>query len=92
MMQVSELSHKLGTSEGNCKSLEEELARLQTQHVHLSRAKSEREVDANESRAKLHAAEEKVCHFVPSDTLAAFTGCAFTPNLQSSKIALCLIC
>ena len=65
VMQVSELSHKLGTSEGNCKSLEEELARLQAQHVLLSKVKSEREVDANDSRAKLHAAEEKVCQFRP---------------------------
>lgn len=59
-MQVSELSHKLGIAEGNCKSLEEELTRLQGQNVQLSKSRSERDVDANDSRAKLHAAEEKV--------------------------------
>lgn len=60
MVQVSELSHKLGTTEGNGKSLEEELARLQSQNLQLSKAKAEREVDASETRAKLHSAEEKV--------------------------------
>lgn len=40
--------------------MEEELARLQAQNTQLSKTRSEREVDANDSRAKLHAAEEKV--------------------------------
>ena len=36
------------------------MTRLQGQNVQLSKSRSEREVDANDSRAKLHAAEEKV--------------------------------
>lgn len=72
LLQVSELSHKLGTAEGNCKSLEEELARLQAQNVQLSKARSEREVDATESRAKLHAAEEKVCLWWMNGRLAVW--------------------
>ena len=59
-MQVSELSHKLGTAEGNCRSMEEELSRLQAQHLQLSRGKSDRDVEANELRAKLRSADEKV--------------------------------
>ncbi len=60
MSQVSELSHKLGTVEGNCRSMEEELSRLQNQNVQLGKSKSEREVDANELRARLRSADEKV--------------------------------
>jgi len=59
---VSELSHKLGTAEGNCQSMEEELSRLQSQNVQLGKSKSERDVDANDLRAKLRSADEKVCH------------------------------
>ena len=59
-MQVSELSHKLGSAEGNCKSMEEELSRLQNQTVQLGKGKSERDVEANELRAKLRSADEKV--------------------------------
>ncbi|KAL3138442.1 hypothetical protein ABBQ32_006233 [Trebouxia sp. C0010 RCD-2024] len=58
--KVSELSHKLGTAEGNCKSMEEELARLQNQNTQLSRSKSERDVEANDLQAKLRSADEKV--------------------------------
>ena len=57
---MSELSHKLGTAEGNCRSLEEELNRLQNQHLQLSRGKSDRDVEANELRAMLRSADEKV--------------------------------
>jgi TolA-binding protein len=60
MPQVSELSHKLGTVEGNCRSMEEELSRLQNQNVQLGKSKSEREVEANELRARLRSADEKV--------------------------------
>ena len=60
MSQVSELSHKLGTVEGNCRSMEEELSRLQKQNVQLGKSKNEREVDANELRARLRSADEKV--------------------------------
>ena len=59
-LQVSELSHKLGTAEGNCRSMEEELSRLQSQHIQLSKGKSERDVEANELQAKLRSADEKV--------------------------------
>lgn len=54
------MSHKLGTAEGNCKSMEEELARLQNQNTQLSRSKSERDVEANDLQAKLRSADEKV--------------------------------
>ena len=60
MPQVSELSHKLGTVEGNCRSMEEELSRLQNQNVQLGKSKSELEVEANELRARLRSADEKV--------------------------------
>ncbi|DBA71002.1 TPA: hypothetical protein ACH3X2_011436 [Trebouxia sp. C0005] len=58
--KVSELSHKLGTVEGNCRSMEDELSRLQNQNVQLGKSKSEREVEANELRARLRSADEKV--------------------------------
>ena len=63
ILQVSELSHKLGTAEGNCKSMEEELTRLQNQNIQLSKSRSERDVEANELQAKLRAADEKVHHW-----------------------------
>lgn len=59
-LQVSELSHKLGTAEGNCRSMDEELARLQSQNTQLSRSRSERDVEASELQAKLRSADEKV--------------------------------
>lgn len=58
--KVSELSHKLGTAEGNCRSMEEELSRLQSQNTQLSKGKSERDVEANELQARLRSADEKV--------------------------------
>lgn len=57
---MSELSHKLGTADGHCRSMDEELARLQSQNMQLSRSKSERDVEANELQAKLRSADEKV--------------------------------
>ena len=40
--------------------MEEELNRLQNQTVQLGKGKSERDVEANELRAKLRSADEKV--------------------------------
>lgn len=81
MWQVSELSHKLGSAEGNCRSMEEELSRLQNQNVHLGKGKSERDVEANELRAKLRSADEKVFHFTP-----------IRKTQQLMLLAYCTIC
>lgn len=43
--------------------MDEELSRLQNQNVHLGKGKSERDVEANELRAKLRSADEKVFYF-----------------------------
>ncbi len=59
-VQVSELSHKLGTAEGSNRSMEEEGARLKAANQALSLAKHEVEISLNEARAKLLALDEKV--------------------------------
>ena len=89
LVQVSELSHKLGTAEGNCKSFEEELARLQSQNLQLSKAKAEREVDANDTRAKLHSAEEKVSVRNRVNMLDSRSPC-LTGGMWQSKGRMCI--
>ena len=59
-LQVSELSHKLGSSEGAGRSLEEELTRLRSQHQQLQRNKAERDGEVQDLRVRLQSAEEKV--------------------------------
>ncbi|KXZ47486.1 hypothetical protein GPECTOR_35g924 [Gonium pectorale] len=58
--KVSELSHRLGSTEGSNRSLDEESARLRSSNQQLSLAKHELEIQLNEARAKLLALEEKV--------------------------------
>lgn len=60
MLQVSELSHKLGSSEGSNRSLEEETARLRSLNQQLSSSKHELEIQLNEAKAKVLALDEKV--------------------------------
>eukprot|EP00955_Chlamydomonas_euryale_P102618 365431-Chlamydomonas_euryale.AAC.22 len=57
--RVSELSHRLGSTEGTNRSLEEECSRLRALNTQLSSDKHERDVALNEARAKLGALEEK---------------------------------
>jgi hypothetical protein len=59
-LQVSELSHKLGSAEGSNRSLEEEGARLKKLNQQLSSDKHERDIQLNEAKAKLIALDEKV--------------------------------
>ena len=54
-MQVSELTHRLGTAEGNLRSLEDESARLRLQNQQLGRDRAEIDTEAADSRAKLQA-------------------------------------
>ncbi len=84
MSQVSELSHKLGTVEGNCRSMEEELSRLQNQNVQLGKSKSEREVDANELRARLRSADEKV-HTSGACITTAYMSAWYRPMLDTNS-------
>lgn len=58
--QVSELSHRLGTAEGTNRSLEEECTRLRAANTALAREKHERDMAANEFKARLVAVDEKV--------------------------------
>ncbi|KAK9867036.1 hypothetical protein WJX84_007443 [Apatococcus fuscideae] len=58
--KVSELSHRLGTAEGNLRSLEDESARLRLQNQQLGRDRAEIDTEASDSRAKLQALAEKV--------------------------------
>eukprot|EP00198_Chlamydomonas_reinhardtii_P007749 XP_001697086.1 predicted protein [Chlamydomonas reinhardtii] len=57
--KVSELSHKLGSSEGSNRSLEEETARLRSLNQQLSSSKHELEIQLNEAKAKVLALDEK---------------------------------
>lgn len=59
-VQVSELSHKLGSAEGSNRSLQEENARLKAAHQLASAGKHEADIQLNEARAKVLALEEKV--------------------------------
>ncbi len=58
--QVSELSHRLGSTEGANRSLEDEVNRLRASCTQLGGDKAERDVAVQELRTKLGAAEEKV--------------------------------
>ncbi len=60
LLQVSELSHKLGSAEGAKRSLEEEAARLQAAHKAASQQRHDLDIQLNEAKAKLIALEEKV--------------------------------
>lgn len=64
-MQVSELTHRLGTAEGNLRSLEDESARLRLQNQQLGRDRAEIDTEAADSRAKLQALAEKVSQLQP---------------------------
>eukprot|EP00891_Asterochloris_glomerata_P008911 jgi/Astpho2/8911/Aster-x0832 len=58
--KVSELSHKLGSLEGACRSLEDEVTRLRSRHQQLQRDKAERDGEVQDLRVRLQSAEEKV--------------------------------
>jgi hypothetical protein len=58
--QVSELSHRLGSSEGSNKALEEEVARLRSDTITAAQERAQREAAAAELKSKLLALEEKV--------------------------------
>jgi spindle assembly abnormal protein 6 len=57
---VSELSHRLGSAEGSNRSMEEENARLKHLNQQLNSDKHERDIQINETKAKLIAMDEKV--------------------------------
>eukprot|EP00878_Enallax_costatus_P015722 GHUV01016473.1.p1 GENE.GHUV01016473.1~~GHUV01016473.1.p1 ORF type:complete len:465 (+),score=180.96 GHUV01016473.1:3033-4427(+) len=57
--QVSELSHKLGASEGSCKSLESDLTAVRSQHKQLAAEKHSLELQLADTRAQLAASQEK---------------------------------
>ena len=59
-VQVSELSHRLGTAEGSNRSLEEENTRLKSLNQSVSQAKHELDIQLNEAKAKVLSLEEKV--------------------------------
>jgi predicted nucleic acid-binding Zn-ribbon protein len=59
-LQVSELSHKLGSAEGSARSLEQEVAQLRSQAKALAGDKHELELQLANMRAQLAAAQEKV--------------------------------
>lgn len=59
-MQVSELSHKLGASEGSCKSLESDLTAVRSQHKQAAAEKHSLELQLADTRAQLAASQEKV--------------------------------
>ncbi|KAL4433886.1 hypothetical protein ABPG75_000327 [Micractinium tetrahymenae] len=58
--RVSELSHKLGASEGSNRSLTEEVERLRAATTTLGREKAERDVELGEALTKVAALEDKV--------------------------------
>ena len=60
LLQVSELSHKLGSAQGAQQSLEQEVAELREKVKALAADKHNSEVAASETKAKLMAAEDKV--------------------------------
>lgn len=60
LVQVSELSHKLGSAQGSAKSLEAEVAQLRSQVQQLGGEKHGLEMQLSDARAKLLAAQEKV--------------------------------
>jgi predicted nucleic acid-binding Zn-ribbon protein len=59
-LQVSELSHKLGSAEGSVRSFEQEVAQLRSQAKALAGDKHELELQLANTRAQLAAAQEKV--------------------------------
>jgi spindle assembly abnormal protein 6 len=60
VLQVSELSHKLGSAEGSARSLEQEVTQLRSQVKALAGDKHELELQLANTRAQLAAAQEKV--------------------------------
>jgi septal ring factor EnvC (AmiA/AmiB activator) len=59
-LQVSELSHKLGSAQGSSQSLEQEVAQLRSQLKQLAGEKHSLEVQLSDTKAKLLALQEKV--------------------------------
>ncbi|MEW5299491.1 MAG: hypothetical protein WDW36_002505 [Sanguina aurantia] len=58
--KVSELSHRLASSEGGQRALEEEHGRLKASHGLLVTEKHERDISLNEAKARWMSLEEKV--------------------------------
>ncbi len=59
-LKVSELSHKLGSAEGSCKSLEQEVAQLRVQQKAVAADKHSLEMQLADAKAQLAASQEKV--------------------------------
>lgn len=60
LMQVSELSHKLGSAQGSSQSLEQEVGQLRAQLKQLAGEKHGLEMQLSDTKAKLLALQEKV--------------------------------